>query len=395
MPVTTRGLLQHQATNIARDSARTDFIRMTGGTTAQPVQLPAWNRELDHTQLDIWLGRSWYGIRPSSRLFLIWGHSHLLGSGVRGWLRARRREIEDRMLGYHRWSAYDLREEAMQRAGDRLLRFRPEYVMGYSVALDRFARCNASRRDEFAALGVRLVIAAAESFPAPDSREQLQELFRCPVAMEYGSAETNLMAHTHPEGGYRTFWRSYFMEAIPSAGEEQTGKVLVTSLYPRCVPLIRYEIGDEILLEPGQHVAVGLSRFRAVAGRCNDYVELPDGALIHSEAFTHAVRSSPEVKGYQVVQEPVGISIRILSTEPLSGPGRRGVLNKLGSIDGQLSNVKLVPVERLETTIAGKTPMILKRPIHDSRTEAEIKAGSKADISPGAINDRSEQTSAV
>ena len=360
MPVTNREFLQRTATKIQCRSRWPDLYRITGGTTAQPLQLPAWNSELTHTCVDIWAGRSWYGIRPASRLFLIWGHSHLLGKGARGWLEARKREIRDRLLNYHRFSAYDLRPAAMQQAARELLRFRPDYIMGYSVALDMFARINAGLGTELRELGLKAVIGASEGFPAPDSRNRLEQLFQCRVAMEYGSAETNLMAHTHPEGGYQTFWQSYFLEALPGPGGANTGRVLITSLYPRCVPLIRYEVGDEILLGEGSSETIGLGSFRQVMGRSNDYVSLSDGALIHSEAFTHAVRSFPAVSGYQVIQTGEEVAVRVLAAETLPATVEEGIKAKLGKIHHGLATVKIKRVPRLEGTIAGKTPMILK-----------------------------------
>lgn len=360
-PVTTRGFLQRHAGRIKCRSKPADFFRITGGTTAQPIQLPAWQSELDHTRVDIWVGRSWYGIRPSSGLFLIWGHSHLLGTGARGWLRARRRDLADWLLGYHRFSAYDLQPEALRRAAAELIRFRPEYVLGYSVALDLFARVNSGLSSELGGLGVKVVIGAAEAFPAADSRTRLEQLFGCPVAMEYGSVETNLMAHTHPEGGYRTFWQSYFIEAAPAINSNGARKILVTSLYPRCVPLIRYEVGDEVLVDAEGAEAAGLSRFQRVAGRSNDYVSLPDGALIHSEAFTHAVRCFAEVRGYQVLQTGQDVAIRVLSDEPLPAVVEEGIRSRLGRIHHALSSAPIERVPRLDGTIAGKTPMILRQ----------------------------------
>ena len=359
LPITTRGFVQRNAEEIRCGPA--EVFRVTGGTTAEPVQVPAWNAEFDHTHLDIWVGRSWYGIRPSSRLFLIWGHSHLLGRGARGWCRARQREVQDRLLGYHRYSAYDLRDEAMRDAAAEMLRFRPDYVMGYSVALDRFVRVNEALAPAIGELGVKVVIGAAEAFPSPDTRARLEELFRCPVAMEYGSVETNLVAHSAPQRGYRTFWRSYFVEAAPAESGRSGRKILVTSLYPRCVPLIRYEIGDEIIPDPGDASGLGVRRFTAVAGRCNDYVRLEDGAAIHSEAFTHAVRSFHQVKGYQIVQRDRDLAIRLLADEPLPQPVHDGIHANLARIHPLLAAIEVRRVPQLETTVAGKTPMVLRR----------------------------------
>ena len=81
----------------------------------------------------------------------------------------------------------------------------------------------------------------------------------------------------------------------------------VTSLYPRCFPLIRYELGDEIELEPGEE-GLGVARFQSVKGRCNDTVALADGTILHSTTFSQAVRACPEISYFQVVDYQGSVS---------------------------------------------------------------------------------------
>src|SRR5262249_7387116 len=159
-------------------------------------------------------------------------------------------------------------------------------------------------------LGIKVVIGTSEGFPYPDSAARLSDTFGCPVVMEYGAVEALGIAYMHPTGGYRVFWHNYLAEA------ERRGASFVlrlTSLYPRSLPLVRYEIGDEVELAAGSpdHV-VGLTRFERVLGRCNDYVSLRDGTLVHSEAFSHAVRPCAAIGSYQVVQR--GDDVRLCFT---------------------------------------------------------------------------------
>ena len=365
VPETTRTLVQRDRDRRASTERRPEWTRMTGGTTAEPIQLPAWKSELRVAQQDVWRARGWYGVHPSSRLFLLWGHAHLLGRGWRGWLKARQRSIYDRIVGYHRYSAYDLSDASMRRAADELLRCRPDYVLGYSVALDRFARVNEDRRPALRSLGVRVVIGAAEGFPAEDSRERLGDLFACPVAMEYGSVETMLMAHTRPEGGYAVLWRSFVVEAIPLAPDSRRARVRVTSLYPRCFPLVRYDLGDEIELDGSRAATAGVSTgslhgFVRVLGRCNDIVALPDGSTVHSEAITHAVRECPQVQGYQFVQEATGGRVQYLANGPLPATAANAIRERLARIHPSLASVELRHVPALIQTPAGKTRMIVQ-----------------------------------
>jgi phenylacetate-coenzyme A ligase PaaK-like adenylate-forming protein len=248
----------------------------------------------------------------------------------------------------------------MERAGDILIYFKPDYIIGYSVALDRLARANAYRKDKFQKLGVKVCIGAAEAFPASDTEKLLSELFNCPVGMEYGSVETALIAHTHPEGGYKVFWRSYLVDA--ERDSKRLGyKIRVTSLYPRCFPLIRYEIGDEIMIqEANERIIPSVKKFNKVLGRCNDYVELRDGSLIHSEAFTHAIRWCQTVSAYQIIQNREYIYIHYTAKEPLDKALKEVILKKLQKVHPLLTGVELVHVNELKRTIAGKTLMVIR-----------------------------------
>src|SRR5690606_32138355 len=106
--------------------------RATGGTTAEPIRFPVFGSEERVAELDHWLGRMALGIDPADRLFLLWGHGHMFGTGLRGaWARARR-TIGDRALGYTRWSAYRMSKADFGRALDALLRSGARYVIGYS-----------------------------------------------------------------------------------------------------------------------------------------------------------------------------------------------------------------------------------------------------------------------
>jgi phenylacetate-CoA ligase len=355
VPVTTRDVVRREGRALASRSRPGELVRMTGGSTASPVQLPAWSSEFALGRAELWRVRAWYGITPASRLFMIWGHSHLLGTGWRGKLRGVQRVLSDRMLGYHRFSAYDLRPEALRRAAGELLRFRPDYVLGYSVALDRFARANAERREELRRAGVRVVIATAEGFPAPDSAARLSDLLACPVAMEYGAVETGLIAHTHPAGGYRVSWRSHLVEAEPSGAGH---RIRVTTLTPRCVPLVRYEIGDEI--ELASPAVVGVDAFARVIGRCNDYVPLADGAEIHSEAFSHALRPCEEIEAFQVAVDGADFRIRYVAHQELPSERLDEIRERLRRIHPSLAGTQFERTERIPQSVAGKTPMVMR-----------------------------------
>lgn len=360
MPTSNRQLVQRYTKEMSSQERGPDFLRTTGGSTGEPVQLPAWRSEAYFATADLWYGRQQYGIGPSARLFALWGHSHLMGKGLRGWRNRAERRLRDQLIGFHRFSAYDLSPAAMQKAAEAMVRFRPDFVLGYGVALDTFARVNSHLQDQLRALRVKAVVGAAERFPFPDSASRLQELFDAPVAMEYGSVETNLIAHTRPPGGYEVFWWRYFLELEPDSASHGPRAMYVTSLYPRCFPLVRYALGDEIVTESSCGETAGLASFDRVMGRCNDYVTLPGGDSFHSEFFTHAVRGSKEILGYQVAQTASGVRLALTGGPGCDGATVLRVKANLVKVDRRLEAVDVVIVPELIRTRAGKSPMVVK-----------------------------------
>ena len=102
-----------------------------------------------------------------------------------------------------------------------------------------------------------------------------------------------------------------------------------------------------------------MGRFERVLGRCNDYVQLSDGAVIHSEVFSHALRDYPAVDAFQVVIDKHGtLAIHYVSRRAEPDKEVASAPQRLARIHPELAKVRLVQVERLEQTVAGKTRMV-------------------------------------
>jgi phenylacetate-CoA ligase len=357
VPIMERTLIQQSGRDLQDRSRPPNFVRTTGGSTSQPLQLPSWHSELEYANADVWFARSWFGINPEDKLFLLWGHSHQLGRGWKGKLNWKRRELKDWLLGYLRWSAYDLSGEALWRAADAMLKFRPAYVMAYAVALDRFGRANADRASEFRSLGLKAAIATAEAFPTAESAHFVAGILGSPVAMEYGSVECGPIAHQRPDGPFQIFWRHWMVEGLLSEQIPGAFEIVVTTLYPRCLPLVRYRIGDLISADP--NAAQFDQTFGRVIGRCNDCVLLADGRALHSEAFSHVVKECPFVLNFQVVQKAAGDIDFTYVRAPHLEADETEIRRRLGIIDPLLAGVSIRQVASIPQTVAGKTRTIV------------------------------------
>jgi phenylacetate-coenzyme A ligase PaaK-like adenylate-forming protein len=346
--------------SLSSSQAKSFVWRSTGGSTGEPFRFPTYSEEIRSAALDIWLGRARLGIDPDDPLFLLWGHAHLMGSGFKGLVNQVKRHLSDALLGYTRVSAYNLSEADLATAYRRLLSACPSYVVGYSSALDRFARFNAKYSEEIAALNLKAVVATAESFPAVDSRSRISAVFGAPVFMEYGSIETGPLAYERTDNSFDVFHVRHRLSCRGGTGPN-SNEILVTSLGVRAMPLMRYALGDLAVVSSENLVDGSILKLHRVIGRCNDIVLLPNGSTIHSEAFTHCVRDLTGIEIFQIVA-PNGKWpwLRYVAQADLPKNTTDEIRRRLAVISPELVQMRLERVDDLPLSIAGKHQMVVQ-----------------------------------
>ena len=353
IPVLTRQHVQNEPQAFVRRSAPPRLFTTTAGSTGTPLRIGAIQSERDImrvVKLSSWME---FGYTPASRLFLIWGHSHLLGTGLRGRIRHIERLAIDSLLGYHRANAYRLNPKICVAYADRIVRIRPLGIVGYASALDLLARYTAQYRERFRAIGVRFVLATAEPMPNPDTIEILEDLFGCPVVQEYGGAEFGQVAFKSGAGPFRVYSDLNLLECENAESSSTAHSALLTALYPRYVPLVRYRIGDA-LLSPVRLDHGHVPAFSAVGGRMNDVIRLGDGDSVHSVSVFHCIHQEPGVHNIQMALSNDAIAIRLVA-DVVDKAALEGRLRaRLRQVHPLLANARFEYVEDVETNRAGK-----------------------------------------
>jgi phenylacetate-coenzyme A ligase PaaK-like adenylate-forming protein len=140
---------------------------------------------------------------------------------------------------------------------------------------------------------------------------------------------------------------------------------LVTSLYRRYLPLIRYRQGD--VLGGVRRLAHGhVASFERLHGRLNDIFPLKDGTQVHSLAVAHCIRVEAAVLNMQMVLEDEGVRILLVTREEIDGALEGRIRQRMGQISPLLAEARIERVEDLLTTRAGK-----RRWVVDRREKAE------------------------
>ncbi|WBB81592.1 hypothetical protein O7606_09625 [Micromonospora sp. WMMD882] len=286
----------------------------TGGSTGQPARYPRGPGELDDRWIDAYLVRHWWGVAPTDPTVHLWGHAHLFGSGWRRQARLLKRWVADQGMRITRLNAYDLSEPALHRHYLAFRRRNPVCLSGYTSALFRLARfVERNGLDLGDKSRLRAVILCAETASDADVA-LIGRVFRAPVVIEYGAAETGVLAasrgHAHD---IRVLWDSF----VCLAGE--TGELRVTTLNPQLFPLVNYAIGDRV--EPSDVRDGNTLAFRAILGRRQDFVRVNSarGVLDLSAILpVHILKSYPGIVGVQFRQDrPNALRIQVEADRPL------------------------------------------------------------------------------
>lgn len=363
IPELNREILQNRPDEFRRLSGPPDLIRMTGGSTGNPIRFGVGYEE-DRTirllKLTLWIRA---GYKPKDRLFLIWGHPHLLGTGYRRHVRQLQRKLKDRWLGYRRVDAFVLDADRCRQYANQLLRHRPAGLIGYAAALDLFVRSNPELAARFCELGLRFVMPCAEPPPKPDTFDLFRSTFGCPVVQEFGGVDFGHVASQYDREPFMVFPDKNILELDKAPANEEGAGVLVTTLYRRYLPLIRYRQGDAIsghVLDQHGHVR----SFNKLAGRSNDMVVMPDGRSIHSVAFFHCVHPESEVLNVQMILEDSGLRlVFVTQQDSLTPEVEQRIRHRFSQLHEQLAQAPIECRKDVETTRAGK-----RRWIVDKRT---------------------------
>ncbi len=238
--------------------------------------------------------------------------------------------------------------------------FRPDALVGYASILRILAEEQAVGR---LSIRPRGIVSASEVL-TDDTRERLRAAFGVPPTNVYGATETAGIASECRQGKMHRYEDLVISEVVdednrPVPAGSYGARLLVTVLFSRTQPLIRYEMSDHVkTLEGTCSDGLPFGLFGGVEGRQEDLLTL-GGAIVHPHVF-HAPLERLAVAGWQVIDE--GGRLRVLLARPSSGVDVSAVAGDvLTALEGV--GVRGIPVEtsivdQIPRTALGKAPLV-------------------------------------
>ena len=334
----------------------------TGGSTGSPLHFWVDRERFDSRRASTDRHNAWAGLRPGDWYAHLWGAridtentsgvSHL---GLRQKLLYRNLTLNTSSV-----SQADLDEFTAL-----LRKYRPRHLLAYAQSAVFFAQY--CRKNDIRDIHFESIITTAEML-REDQRVLLEETFSGKIFNRYGCREVSVIAS---ECEYHTGLHVN-ADALYVEIEKQpdlpfgSGRVLVTDMLNRSMPLIRYEIGDVAAWAEQQNCPCGrnLPILSSIEGRVTDFIYLPDGRSVSGPALTLVISDMQDIRQAQFVQRQNGsVALHVVPGNGFSNETISALRQRLAPYLRNQVSFEVIQVNEIRQEASGKYRFVISESV--------------------------------
>lgn len=275
----------------------------TGGSTGEPLLF-----DLPQERIASWIAcrqrvMRWWALSAGDKEYAIWG------SPVEVTRQDRIRNLRDRLLATRLLSAFEMSESVMSSYLDLLEKGDCRTIFAYPSSIYLLCLHAQKKGRNLRRAGIKTVFVTGEIL-YPHQRELIADTLNCPVANGYGGRDSGFVCHECPQGGMHIMADATVVEILDPQGrpvpEGVSGEIVVTDLYSREVPFLRYATGDIGALS-ARRCPCGrpLPLLENIQGRTTDFIVAPDGTILHALSVIYVLREIEGIEQFKVRQKDV------------------------------------------------------------------------------------------
>lgn len=289
------------------------FYSETSGSTGQPLVFfrnanwDAWHNA------SVIRGYQWHGVNPWDRNGYLWGFNFSPTARLKT-------RVLDRLQNRFRMFSYD--DQEIEAFAKRLRH--ATFFGGYSSMIYEVAKAINRNPNIPPVSNLKMIRGTSEKI-FPKYQDEARKAFGRKIISEYGAAETGIIAFECPEGSMHVNMETCIVES-----DEK--EILVTNLFSKSFPIIRYRLGDYIDYDPNARCSCGMPHpiVREVTGRIGQKIigmssRYPSLTLYY--VFKNLAQNQLPLN-YQAIQDHPGL-IRLDIEQKLKPVERKLILGEL------------------------------------------------------------------
>jgi len=280
--------------------------------------------------------------------------------------------LKDKLSSRYRFPIFNLSEKKLNSFYQKFTKTKFDYLNGYTSSVVLFAKYLRKKNVILKEVCPSLTICMVTSEMLFETDKKLMEKhFGVPVVNEYGASELDLIAFTNANDEFVVNSETLFVEILDENNQPlpngTSGRIVITSLYNKAHPFIRYDIGDSGVLDEKSTFKNPI--LKALIGRTNDIATLPSGKVVPGLTFYYVTKSimedSGNVKEFIITQTKKDtFEIEYVSEKPLTEKEKKEIEKALATyLEADLTTIlKRVPF--LNRQNRGKLKQFISK-IHD------------------------------
>lgn len=288
LPILTKDLIRAHSKELRSEGHASLWVRQntSGGSTGEPVTF----LQDDTYQVEMCAMKrvydSWTGFQYGQPKVILWGSERDLLEGREHW----RTHFARWMQNEHWINAFKMTEASMAATVDLINKRKPVQILAYVEAISTL--CKFIKKNRLKVYAPHGIMTSAGTL-YPEIRKEISETFQAPVYNRYGSREVGDMgSECSDDSGLLVHPMIHHLEIVRDDGSPceagEPGRILVSCMTNRTMPLLRYDVGDVGVLKAETHDDVpAFQSLESVKGRVTDNFINLEGARIHGEFFTH------------------------------------------------------------------------------------------------------------
>lgn len=212
----------------------------------------------------------------------------------------KKERFKDFLSHRFRFSIFDLSDVVLEQFLTDFKTKKFDYINGYTSSIVLFAKFLQQKNIVLTTICPSLKVCMVTSEMLFETDKILLETqFGIPIVNEYGASELDLIAFQNPDGDWQVNAETLFVEILDENNQPvpngTQGRVVITSLFNKAHPFIRYEIGDIGVLDEKSTLQKPI--LKTLIGRTNDVALLPSGKKSPGLTFYYVTKSIIEDDG--------------------------------------------------------------------------------------------------
>lgn len=189
-------------------------------------------------------------------------------------------------------------------------------MVGFPSSILEIAKFGLAHGYEFPANTIKAIFPTAETI-TDEMRHSIEGFFKTNMYDQYASSEGAPFIFECKNGNLHLELQSGVFEVLDTEDRpSKSGRLVVTSFTTEGTPLIRYDIGDSIILEDEDRTCTCGNNnplVKEILGRIDDYVYSPETGKINLGNVSNTLKDTHGIIRFQAIQDELNrIKLRVI-----------------------------------------------------------------------------------